>query len=170
VTAAIAASALSDPSSGGGLGWINTGFALSCNTQSASVRVPRFAGGLTHYLRVANYGFANVPDNALVLGIVLSIAKDRIGPGSAVDAEVRLVDPTGELSPDNKAVSSAWPANGTVVYGATNDTWGQSWTGADVKSPNFGFVISANTARDNSLFSDFVAFVNCGQIQICFTP
>ena len=168
VNAAVALSGVTDASSGGGLVWTNPGSAVSCDGQSANVRVPRFAGGGTNYLRVTGYGFANIPDSAVVLGIVLTISKDRLGPGTATDSVVKLVDAAGHLSPDNKAAPGTWPANSTVTYGGVNDTWGRSWTGADVKSANFGWVLAATIARDNSLFTDFNAFVNCGQIQICY--
>jgi len=53
---------------------------------------------------------------------------------------------------------------------AVNDTWGRSWTGADVKSANFGWVLVANTVRNDSLFTDFSARVNCATVQVCYVP
>jgi hypothetical protein len=170
VTVSVAASGVDDALNLATLHWTNPVAGTTCSPPSANVRVPRFAAGLTTYLRVTNYGFASVPPSATVVGIVLSISKDRSGPGSAFDERVSLVDASGAIGTENKAQSAAWPANAFVSYGATNDTWGQSWTGADIRSPNFGWVISANTTRNNSLFTDFNAFVNCATVQVCYVP
>jgi hypothetical protein len=171
VASSVALSGVSDASNGGVIAWINPDSAVTCGAQFATARVPFRVSGLTHYLRVTGYGFSTIPDGAVVLGITLSVRKNRSGPGSATDAVVSLVDPEGNLSPDNKAAAGTWPANSIVVYGGTNDTWGRSWTGAEVKSPDFGWVISANTTRDNSFFTDFNAFVNCATVEVCFgTP
>ena len=121
-------------------------------------------------MRASGYGFASIPDGANVVGIVLSILKSRIGPGNAFDSVVRLVDPSGFVSPHNKARPEAWPTNASVAYGAVNDTWGRSWTGADVKSANFGWVLVANIVRNDSLFTDFSARVNCATVQVCYVP
>jgi hypothetical protein len=170
VSSNVAQSGVDDGSNGAALNWLNANHATFCGSAAASAQVPRFEGGLTHNLVVTGYNFATIPDGATVLGITLSINKDTLGPGSAFDARVSLVDPSGAFTTENKARPEAWPAAATVPYGNNEDTWGRSWTGADVKTANFGWVIAANTTRDNSSFSDFYAFVDCAQVAICYAP
>jgi hypothetical protein len=170
VTASVASTIVTDASNGGPIDWLNPASAAGCDSSRAAARVERFESGLTHNLIVTGYNLSSIPDGANILGIVLSVRKDNLGPGTAVDSLVTLVDPTGSFIAQNKALPAVWPANEFVTYGALNDTWGRSWSGADVKSANFGWVLSANTSRNDSLFTDFWAYVDCGQIQICYEP
>lgn len=170
VTAITAASGIDDGSNLASLHWTNPAAATGCGAPSANVRVELFAGGLTTYLRVTSYGFASVPSTATVVGITLTLEKDRSGPGSASDARVSLVNAAGVITAANKAQPGNWPAASSISYGGSTDTWGENWTGADVKSSNFGWVLSANTVRNNSLFTDFNAIVNCGRVQVCYVP
>jgi hypothetical protein len=115
------------------------------------------------------YGFASIPDSANVVGITLNISKSRTGPGSVFDSTVALVDANGQMAPDNKALPGAWLTSSNTSYGGVNDTWGRSWTGADVKS-SFGWVVVANTTRNDSLFADFNVRLDCATVSICYVP
>ena len=168
-TATVALAAADDPSNGGVIAWQNPTFAAACHSASASARVPQFSGGLTHFLRIANYGFPGLPDDAIVLGIVLSVTKDRFGYGTATDARVSLVDENGDVTSENKTQPGNWPAPGLVSYGALDDPWGRAWTGANLKSPQFGWVIAADTTHDNRFFNDFYAYVGCPRLEVCYT-
>lgn len=170
VTSSIAVSGINDSSNGGILTWLNPIEATRCTGPSSTVIVPRFVAGLTHQLRVSNYGFASVPNTATVTGITLTIQHDVSGPGNASDATVRLVNSSGALTVQNKALPGNWAPVSIATYGGATDTWGESWTGADVKSPNFGWALAANTTRNNSFFSDLNVFVNCGTVQVCYLP
>jgi hypothetical protein len=170
ITAVTATSGVDDASNLGHLPWTNPNAAQACGSSAANVRVEPFDAGSTHYLRVTNYGFAAVPNSATIVGITLTIDKDRTGPGSASDVRVSLVDASGVITAANKAQPGNWPAATSVVYGGPTDTWGSSWSGTDVKSPNFGWVLSANTVRNNSFFTDFNAIVDCGRVQVCYLP
>jgi hypothetical protein len=165
-----AASSLDDGSNLGVLPWTNAFAAMACAAPSANVRVPRFSGGLTTYLRNSGYGFATIPNSATVVGITLTLEKDRSGQGSATDARVSLVNASGVITAQNKAQAGNWPAASPVLYGGDSDTWGETWTGADVKSPNFGWVVSANTVHNDAFSADFNAFINCGRVRVCYLP
>lgn len=170
VSETFAGSGIGDSSNGGVIAWLNPGNATICSSSSASARVQRFQGGLTDQLVVTGYGFSSIPDGATVLGITLTLTTSRSGPGTASDSVVSLVDENGDVLTENKALAGNWPSAQTIAYGDSTDTWGRSWIGADVKSPNFGWALVANTTHNDSLFTDFNAFVNCGEIEICYLP
>jgi hypothetical protein len=166
----LAGSGIADPSNGGLIPWISPEAATVCNSSSATARVRRFEGGLTHQLIISDYGFSSIPDDAVVLGITLILTKSRAGHGTAADSLVSLVDENGDIIAENKAAAGIWPAAQTIAYGDDGDTWGRSWTGADVKSVSFGWVLVADTTHDDAFFTDFNASVNCGEIEICYLP
>lgn len=85
---------------------------------------------------------ANIPDNAIVLGIQVTIAHKQFSGTSAVeDAIITLLG----VGANNKNNPAAWnnSIEETFTYGGPSDTWGNpNISGADVKSPSFGVAIS----------------------------
>ena len=46
-----------------------------------------------------------------------------------------------------KATTDTWPEpTKTVTYGTATDTWGTTWTPADVNAPSFGAAVAARGA------------------------
>ncbi len=81
----------------------------------------------------------------------------------------KFINASGNIGTANKALNGTWTP-GSAVYGGPTDTWGETWTGADIQSPNFGWVLSVNTARTPGNFNDFFAIVDCGRVQVCYVP
>lgn len=90
-------------------------------------------------LVVKNLGLSISP-SAEVLGITVKVRRGSSGSSAAiVDREVRLLKP-GNQSALGVNKTMQWPpALGDVSYGGPSDTWGSTWTPADINSPEFGF-------------------------------
>ena len=94
----------------------------------------------SRYLVARDFGLA-VPSGATIDGI--SARVERRSGGRVNDVEVRLADGT-TLSATNHAMTAAWPTTlGYATYGGATDTWGETWTAADVNAATFGVAISA---------------------------
>src|SRR5262249_18361003 len=139
----VATTALDDALNGAPIAWLNPSNARGCDGSTSTAIVHRFGSGLTHRLRVRGYDFSDIPNSSTVVGITLTLTKSRSGSGSAFDSVVTLMDGTGTLAPNNKALPGAWPASSSTAYGGPSDTWGRSWTGADVNASGFGWVLVA---------------------------
>ena len=91
-------------------------------------------------LRLSQFG-VSIPDGATITGIQVEVRKATLS-GNAVDDTVRLMrdgSPTGS----SHAQSQPWPTALTVAsYGGAYETWGTTWTLADVRSVGFGVSIA----------------------------
>lgn len=141
----------------GSTAWTNpNNIATVSTTDYARVTINN---GISNYLQGSNYGFS-IPTNSTINGIVLTIRKERqSGAGNEYyDQAVNLVK-NGTVIGNNKAITTTnWGREGQnpppVTYGASNDTWGVSWSSDDINAANFGAVISARTP-DNIYASVF---------------
>jgi cysteine-rich repeat protein len=145
--------------------WSNPNLATgAADGNSASANAA--SGNPTHYLEATGFGFS-LPPAAVILGIQVVITKD--GLGSAFDNGVFIVK-GGVIGSDDHSLGGAWPAGpgGTPVsYGGASDLWGETWTAADINSPNFGVVISAHDSISGALaqvdsFAITVSYGLCG--------
>lgn len=122
----------------------------------------------SHYLKGLFCDWAEPPaDGATIDGIEISIERSTDGGGGVVvDAVVRLVK-AGTVVGDNKASGLAWPTtDGTATYGGAADLWGTTWTAAEVKATNFGFVISVQ----ENLGLTTVARIDLITAKLYYTP
>jgi len=158
----------------GDVDWTNQAdLSDGCNTETTEATFPQFTSGNTAQLRGQAYsGLGAIPDAASITGIKLDVTRRLVGPGvsAATDQLIKLIRPDGNYTSTNKAdLITQWPSTLTLKsYGGLADTWGQSWTGADVKDPDFGVVISAEVARDDGSSADALAEVDCATITICY--
>jgi hypothetical protein len=99
----------------------------------------------TNYVVVKNFGLS-LPSSASICGIEVTI--ERIATGISIihtvkDNSIRLVK-NNIITGDDWASGSNWPGSDeSAVYGSVSETWGSSWTPADMNAANFGVAISA---------------------------
>lgn len=106
---------------------------------------------LTNYLKLQTFN-VGLPTSAVIHGVKLAIGRGGNGGGIYFDYDntIKMILPTGSFGGTNKALASAWCSGGgggsceAVVYGALNDTWGETLSGADVNNANWGFVLQSS--------------------------
>ncbi len=145
-------------SSWGDVGWSNPLFAL-VNDGSRTSSTALIIGDDTEYLQATGFNI-NVPAGMVIKGIEVEIIKNGSNGLSynVTDNEVRIIK-GGVVTGNNLAASGKWPSSDqTYTYGSASETWGTTWTLADVNSSNFGIAISAHlgglllpTARINGV-------------------
>lgn len=142
---------------GANLDWTNPGNIT--NTADANYATAVFAGaGNTDNLQGSNYGFA-IPTNAIVNGIEVSIRRmtgATNGGRQTKDNIVSLVK-GGAVTGNNKATGTLYTTSFAVAtYGSSTDTWGTTWTPADINATNFGAVFSANANNSLTVTVDYI--------------
>ncbi|MFI5203935.1 MAG: T9SS type A sorting domain-containing protein [Flavobacteriales bacterium] len=124
--------------------WNTAGNAGSIDSQIASVVLypnPNCFQTTCYYTRhlyTHLYNF-NIPLNAGILGIEVTIARMSGNSNSATDSTLKLVKTAGGYTGQNKASSTPWPVGSTTVtYGSSSDLWGTTWTPAEINDTSFG--------------------------------
>jgi len=116
-------------------------------TSSALVTIGNFT---TNYLTATGFNF-DIPLEAIILNVGVDIQKRAGGlitnillaTASIRDNDVRIIK-SGELSGDNKATSSNWPASATYLsYSGNVGYWGTELLPQEINRPDFGIAISA---------------------------
>jgi hypothetical protein len=126
-----------------GTTWTNPEFALLNDSQFASTTFSLFAP-TSNYLYLRDFQ-TSLESTAEVVGIEVTVRRRAIGP--VIDDYIGLVygDPLSLNVTESKATEEEWGSlNVTVVYGGPTDTWGRSWTIAELNTENFGVVLSAS--------------------------
>jgi hypothetical protein len=86
-----------------------------------------------------------IPEDAEIRGITVTVRRAGGGPNEAVDAAVRLIK-GGTIGMADRSSPEPWSAPDfvNVDYGGPNDLWGQTWTAADFNAENFGVALAAS--------------------------
>lgn len=115
-------------------------------------------GGETDVLLGTAFGFA-IDSGATIDGIVLEIDRGNTAGDPCKDQEVRLTTGGTPLG-DNKAdTASDWPTSVTTkTYGGAADTWGRTWTPAEVNASDFGARLLAARSSGKSTATAAVDF------------
>ncbi|HVE61549.1 MAG TPA: T9SS type A sorting domain-containing protein [Chitinophagaceae bacterium] len=99
----------------------------------------------SNYLVASNLGFS-IPPDAVICGIVVEVEASAAGLGvgaSISDNSVKIVK-GGVVTGTEHASAAGWPASDVnKSYGSNTDSWGSTWTAADINSSGFGMAISA---------------------------
>lgn len=100
----------------------------------------------TAYFKASGFGF-NVPADATIKGVTVSLERSQTGSGTSFYDEVAMLiqNNTVTYAPAyNRSTGATWGnTDSTVTYGAESDVWGQSLTPSIVNSPGFGFAVAA---------------------------
>ena len=122
--------------------WQNTSNILLADQRFTSVALS--IGQVSDTLEVANFRM-NVPEDAVITGITVTINKGAAGSGIS-DNSVKLIR-NGQVCGQEHANTEQWSANAqTVLYGADDDKWGMDLTPADVNSYAFGVVLCVSNS------------------------
>jgi len=105
-------------------------------------------GSKTDHLQATNFSFS-IPTGASIDGIKVEIEDSHVydHPPYFLDYDVKLLK-AGTAVGDNKATGRTVPATASeayTTYGSSSDTWGASWTAADVNGSTFGVEIQYRT-------------------------
>ncbi|MCX6712378.1 MAG: YDG domain-containing protein, partial [Candidatus Vogelbacteria bacterium] len=117
---------------------------------------------ISNYLKASNFGFS-IPTGAVINGIQVSIERRRVtGAGIIIQDNVIEIVSGASTSSDNKASINAWPtSDGVASYGSASDTWGNSWTPAQINDPTFGVLIAVQrtdvTGGNHSAYVDYIS-------------
>ncbi len=103
----------------------------------------------------------DVPAAAVIRGLVVEIVR-KSGAGNIADDLVELVG-VDQAASANRARPDAWNLTlQAATYGSDADTWGRSWTGADVRGRLFGVRVRAMNAG----FSPEVAGIDSVRVSV----
>jgi hypothetical protein len=164
------------------VGWANPDRITSNNNNNATATLVNPCGSgvpnvtaYTHFLKASNFGFA-IPAGATINGISASINRHASNNNQTPpyadyvrDGYVKLVKADGSYIFANYTSGGNWATTNTVAnYGNNSDTWGDSWTPADINSSNFGVVLSAFISAD-TCFQPMAA-VDSMSISVTYTP
>ncbi|MDX2168313.1 MAG: RHS repeat-associated core domain-containing protein [Deltaproteobacteria bacterium] len=113
-------------------------------------------------LYVHDFGFA-LDAPAKIVGIEIALDRSVGGcggcsvPSDCVRTEHLFLTKAGAVTGDDNADSACWleTSNDIVTSGGDGDTWGTTWTAADINDGAFGLVLSAEaTAAQGSSYPD----------------
>lgn len=154
--------------SGGGTGssWSYSGGGFSTLIDALNADGGRYARsdvsdeGFSRYLYMTDFGFS-IPAGATIDGITVTMNRWRetATGGGIQDSQVTLSG--GTLAGDNKAEAGLWSTSDTNVdtFGGASDTWGNTWTPAQINSSNFGVtlrVYNTHTSSEREARVDYV--------------
>ncbi|MCX6271635.1 MAG: IPT/TIG domain-containing protein [Bacteroidetes bacterium] len=147
----------------GTIAWSNPTNIIITGSPYASASVT--TNGFTNYLRGSNYGFT-IPENATINGIFVTINRQASNSLNLTDNVVRLVK-AGVVTGTNFATATNWSTTMTVAnYGGPTNTWGTTWTAAEINNSGFGVVLSV----DNSSITQLrTAIIDYMQITVYYT-
>jgi hypothetical protein len=129
----------------GTVAWENAGNAKV----SDGVFATASGGGITHFLKATNFGFA-IPSTATIFAILVGVERSQSGKGDVDDEAVRLVKGGVIGTTDRARPGYGWPeVEEYAFYGG--DLWGDTWTPANINATTFGAAIAADTLNVESL-------------------
>ncbi|MFN3754586.1 T9SS type A sorting domain-containing protein [Flavobacterium sp.] len=155
---------------GANVDWTNSGNIT--NTGDTNYATAIFSGAAnTDYLLGSNYGFA-IPTSAIINGIVVNIRRSTsstTGGRVTRDNDVYLVK-NGVIVGVDKATTTAYTTSLTIAtYGSATDTWGSTWTPAEINAANFGAVLSVNANNSLTATVDYIR-ITVHYTMIGFSP
>jgi hypothetical protein len=99
-----------------------------------------------------------LPTGAAIQGIQFDVLRSSLTENEVVDYAVRVMR-NGQPVGEDKKLSGTWPTTLTyATYGGPRDTWGVSWTPADLTSAQFGLsfaTLYTQTAGNTRAYVDF---------------
>src|SRR5438034_686501 len=131
----------------GTVAWTSPNNATTSDNAYATV-TPGGNNVASHYLKCTGLSFS-VHSTAVIQGIQVEWEYKNGSTGTIKDKAVRIVK-GGTIGATDKASGSNWPATDTfTAYGSSADLWGDSWTGSDINSANFGAALSAQQSTNS---------------------
>ena len=156
----------------GGLGcfppsyWMSPNLALSeLDMTSSAATLTMVATSYFDSLVVTNFGLS-VPDGATIQGIQFDVRRATMF-GEGEDKSIQVVQNGAQVGTNHRQTGTAWPTTLTyVTYGGATDTWGASWTAADVRAAGFGIAI---TPQYTAMAGNDPAYVDSVRVTVYYT-
>lgn len=149
----------------GTVAWQNPGDITTSGAPYATALLRR-TNLVSNYLKGTDYGFV-IPSSATIQGIEVVINRQSDLHNPSIEDNVVSLVKGGTIIDANRASTTNWPTSmGTATYGGATDLWEETWTPADINSPDFGVVLSA--LRQNNGNNDRTASVDYMQISVYF--
>jgi len=150
--------------SGYGVSWANLGGVHAVDNSPAYVDLAQFpncGGAFCYYSNLANFSnFAfSIPSNATIAGIILEANQRVSSPGGGIRDSVMLLALNGTALGSDHSDPSYWLDTPTMnSYGDSTDTWGYSWTPAEINDIGFGLLYRVtNDSYDQPASLDYLA-------------
>jgi hypothetical protein len=157
-------SVFANDSSYGSLSWAMPSRVQTSNNSYSTVTLSS-SSARSNYLKETGFNFSSIPIPAgsTINGIEVGIERKQecgewLCSSTVTDDVVKLVK-NGVVVGDNKASTTSWPTTDTYAYyGSTSDLWGTTWNASDIKSSDFGVVLSAKRSNggDRDLSVDHI--------------
>ncbi|RLC96058.1 MAG: hypothetical protein DRI46_14215 [Chloroflexi bacterium] len=116
----------------------------------------------------STFGFS-IPIGSTIDGIILNITKAELANQTAFEYNAVNLSLNGGVIGANKASYDPWPSGESnrvvAVYGGATDTWGGSWSAADINDSTFAGQISAANISDEGSY----AYVFYMSIEVFYT-
>jgi hypothetical protein len=127
--------------------WFKVSQALSeSGMTSNSAAIDLVASKYDDALILTNFKLA-VADGATITGIQFKVHHSA-NSGMAVDGSVKVLKAGAPVGTDHSQ-ATAWPIDlDHATYGDASDTWGTTWTPADVRAQGFGVAIAPRYKGD----------------------
>lgn len=155
---------MNNSTSGSGASWGNLGGVLAVDNNPAYAdlaQYPTCNSFICYYSNVASFaGFGfSIPTGATVTGIQLDAMQRVSSPGGGIHDSILVLALNGVAVGNDHADPDNWLDTPTMnAYGDSLDTWGYSWTAAEINDPNFGLLYRVtNDSYDQPASLDFLA-------------
>ena len=131
--------------------WSNPSSAtLSDNSYAKASGVD--SANFSNYLKASGFGFT-IPLSKKIDGIEVSV-ESKLGISmlgtDASTASIVLLKGGNIQGQDKNDLGNAWSTTEIIrVYGGAADTWGSTWTPADINDPNFGVAVATGGTNGN---------------------
>lgn len=106
-----------------------------------------------------------VPPDAEVRGITVEIR--RAGDGNVADHSVRIIK-GGQIGSAERALPQTWSEEPTwISYGGANDSWGETWTPAELNADDFGVALAVAYTQ---MVGNTRAYVDQIRVTVSYVP
>ena len=151
-----------------GVEWNNLDAAFIGDSVGATATYPAYTSAGSKELRLGGYLF-NIPAGATITRIGVRVGRWS-DQGTVLDGGVALAWSGGvssTRSPYNLSGGNYASSAEIADYGDDGDTWGRTWTAAEINSPSFGVVL--HTAADGTASEEDTAHVDYAIVSVWYT-
>lgn len=141
--------------------WVNVN-GIKIAEENPSYAITNGTGaGYSTWVVGSDYGFS-IPDDSTIDGIQVTILRKSFSATSIVDSSLRL-GVSSVLKGDDKAdTETNYPTFPTeVTYGDSTDTWGTTWSEADINNLEIYLSAASNSSHD--------AYIDYIKIEVWYT-
>lgn len=149
----LSASTIKNAGGAGTIAWSNPSYAMASDNQRATVTLQ--TAQTSKYLKATGFGF-NVPDNAVIGGVLVEVETSEGLPGTTIqNSSIRLVV-GGTVQGDDKAGGCITTLDTYIPYGSSTELWGLTLTPAAINDANFGVATAYLAMIDDTVRVDHI--------------